>query len=166
MKKQFFAVTVLACCLLLAVTSNAQQGINVPKPVQRSFNDHFKNTQYSRWVQIHEVFVATFTEDGTTWRDAYFTDEGEYKGIGKYITGDRLPMFVHQTIDSYPSYETIELYQYECNEAGLCFFAHLRNNKHELILKMSPYGDVSYAVRSKVKTKNENTRDAIASTNK
>jgi hypothetical protein len=75
-------------------------------------------------------------------------------------------MFVHQTIDSYPSYETIELYQYECNEAGLCFFARLRNNKHELILKMSPYGDVSYAVKSKVKTKSDNTKDAIASTNK
>ena len=164
MKKQFFAVTVLAFGLLITITSSAQQTINVPKSVKGSFEDHFKNTQYSRWVQIHETFVATFTEDGTTWNDAYFSNDGEFKGIGKYITSDRLPRFVHQTIDSYPSYEMIELYQYECNEAGLCFFAHLRNNKHELILKMSPYGDVTYAVKSRIKTKNENPKDAIAST--
>ncbi len=164
MKKLIFALTVLAYCLLVAVTSNAQQSLNVPKPVKESFNANFKNSQYSRWVQIKDAFVATFSEDGTNWRDAYFTNDGEFKGVGKYITSDRLPIFVQQRIDNDLSrYELIELYQYECNENGLCFFARLRNDKHELILKMSPYGDVTYSAKSRIKTKKDNTKDAIAS---
>ena len=163
MKKLIFAVTVLVYCLLVAITSNAQQGLNVPKPVKESFNANFKNSQYSRWVQLKDAYVATFSEDGTSWRDAYFTSDGEFKGVGKFITTDRLPMFVQQRIDNNPSgYELIELYQYECNENGICFFAHLRNDKHELILKMSPYGDVTYSVKNRLKTKKVNTEDAIA----
>jgi hypothetical protein len=152
MKKLIFAVTVFAYCLLIAITSNAQKGLNVPKAVKESFNVHFKNSQYSRWVQIKDAYAATFTEDGTSWRDAYFTSDGEFKGVGKFITTDRLPMFVQQRINNNPSgYELIELYQYECNENGICFIARLRDNKHELILKMSPYGDVTYSTKTRLK---------------
>jgi len=167
MKKLIFAVTVLAYCLLIGITSKAQSDIKIPKAVKESFNNHFKNSQYSRWVHIKEAFVATYSEDGTNWRDAFFSEEGEFKGVGKFITRDRLPMFVQQSIDNNPrSYELIELYQYECNENGICYFAHLRNDKHDLILKMSPFGDVTYAVRNKLKTKKDSTQDAIARTDK
>ena len=165
MKKLLFAVTVFVYTLLITISSNAQK-VAVPADVQKSFNDHFKNTQYSRWVQLKDAFVSTFTEDGTNWEDAYFTNEGEFKGIGKHITTDRLPMFVQQKIDSYPNYELIELYQYECNENGLCFIAHLQNNQHKLILKMSPYGDVTYSVKNRIKTKKDKTEDAIAKSDK
>ena len=166
MKKILFAVTVFVYTLLIAISSNAQK-VAVPAGVQKSFNANFKNSQYSRWVQIKDAFVATFSEDGTGWRDAFFTNEGEFKGVGKFITRDRLPMFVQERIDNDPSgYELIELYQYECNENGICFIAHLRNEKHDLILKMSPYGDVTYSVKRKLKTKKDNTQDAIASTAK
>jgi hypothetical protein len=164
MKKLLFAATVFFYCLLIAISSNAQNS-TVPAEVQKSFNDNFKHTQYSRWVQLKEAFVATFSEDGTTWKDAYFTTDGTFKGVGKYITTDRLPMFVQEKIDSYPNHELIELYQYECNENGLCFFAHLRNSKHDLILKMSPYGDITYSVKNKIKPKRDVTKDAIAKSN-
>ena len=165
MKKILFAFTVLVFTLLIAISGKSQKK-DVPFGVNQSFNDHFKNTQYSRWIQVQEAFVATFTQDGTTWRDAYFTSDGEYKGIGKFITTDRLPIFVQQKIDGYPNYELMELYQYECNENGLCFFAKLKNGKHELVLKMSPYGDVTYSAKSKIKVQKDNTRDAIASAKK
>jgi hypothetical protein len=161
MKKLLFAATVFVYLLLIAISSNAQ-GIKVPATVQKSFADNFKNVQYSRWVQIKDAFVATLTEDGTTWKDAYFTTEGDFKGVGKFITTDRLPMFVQEKIDSYPNHELIELYQYECNENGLCYFAHLRDTKHDLVLKMSPYGDVTYSTRHKIKGAKDATKDAIA----
>jgi hypothetical protein len=160
MKKLLFAATVFVYSLLIALSSNAQ-GKTIPAEVQQSFNDHFK-PQYSRWVQLKDAFVVTFTEDGTTWRDAYFTSDGAFKGVGKYITTDRLPMFVQERINSYAKAELIELYQYECNENGLCFFAHLRDSKHDLILKMSPYGDITYSVKNRIKTKKDATKDAIA----
>jgi hypothetical protein len=162
MKKILFAVTVFVYTLLIAMSSNAQK-VAVPADVQKSFNGHFKNSQYSRWVQVKDAFIATFTEDGTNWKDAYFTNDGEFKGVGKFTTRDRLPMFVQERIDNNPSgYELIELYQYECNENGICFIARLRNDKHELIMKMSPYGDVTYSVKNKLKAKKVTTEDAIA----
>lgn len=162
MKKLLFAASVFVYCLLIALSGNAQ-GIKVPAEVQKSFNDNFKNVQYSRWVQLKDAFVATLTQDGSSWKDAYFTSDGTFKGVGKYITTDRLPMFVQEKIDAQPNYELIELYQYECNENGLCFFAHMRDAKHDLVLKMSPYGDVTYSARHKIKANKDAAKDAIAS---
>ncbi|HEV8285276.1 MAG TPA: hypothetical protein VGQ09_13260 [Chitinophagaceae bacterium] len=150
MKKMIFALAVFAYCLLVAVTSKAQPGLSVPDAVKKSFSTHFKNSQCSRWTKVQEAYVATFTE-GIDWKDAYFTDDGELKGVGKYITGDRLPMFVEQKINEYSNYELLELYQYECMENGLCFFAVLKNNKHQIALRMSPYGDVTYSRKIRIK---------------
>jgi hypothetical protein len=60
-------------------------------------------------------------------------------------------MFVEQKINEYSNYELLELYQYECMENGLCFFAVLKNNKHQIALRMSPYGDVTYSRKIRIK---------------
>ena len=106
MKKLSFATTVFVHCLLMAISSHAQE-ITIPAEVQKSFAENFKNTKNSRWVQVKGAFVATFTEDGTSWKDPYFASDGNFKGVGKYITRDLLPMFVQQTIDGYANYELI-----------------------------------------------------------
>ena len=163
MKKSLFAVAVLAYTLLISMSGHSQ--VKPPEPVLKSFNEHFKNSRYSRWVEMKDVFVTTCSDDGTNWQDAYFTRDGEFKGVGKYISSDRLPRFVAQKIASYPDFELTELYQYECNENGICFIARIRNNKNELILKMNPFGDVSYSVRNKIKGAKEMSKDAIAKSN-
>jgi len=150
MKKIIFAVTVLFYCLLVSISSQAQESIKVPQPVQASFIDHFKTSDYQRWVAVKDAFVVTFKQDGK-WRDAYFMADGEYKGLGKYITTDLLPVFVQQTISSnYPNYEISELYQYECMTNGLSYFAVLKNDKHKLTLQITPYGDVTMSKKSKI----------------
>jgi len=151
MKKIVFAVTVLVYCLLTAMTSNAQQGIDIPQPVKASFVNNFKNSEFERWVKVKDAYVATFKEDNM-WRDAYFTEDGEYKGIGKFITANLLPVFVQRTLnENYAGYEIFELYQYECMENGLCYYAVLKNDKHQLIVQLSPYGDISFTRKSKIK---------------
>jgi len=151
MKKIIFAGTVLMYCLLTAITSNAQQSIDVPQSVQESFNSHFKNSEFKRWVMIKDSYVATFKAD-EKWRDAYFTKDGEYKGIGKYITVDLLPVMVQQTLtNNYPGYEVSELYQWECTDNGLSYFAILKNDKHEMTVQLTPYGDVTFSQKNKIK---------------
>src|SRR6266498_4505563 len=126
MKKILFSTTVLVYCLLIAFSSNAQ-GINVPADVQRSFDDHFKNAQIARWVPIQDSYVAAFTQ-GQGYKDAYFTEDGEFKGVGRYITMDVLPVSVQEKLNTnYSSYEIKELYQFDCVETGICFFASLKN---------------------------------------
>lgn len=151
MKKLIFAATVLAYCLLVSISSNAQEGIDVPQPVKESFTGQFKNSDYQRWVKLHDMYVATFSVGGT-WKDAYFGEDGEFKGVGKFITLDLLPVFAMQSInEKYPDYEVFELYQYECLENGICFYAVLKNDKHEMMIKMSSNGEVTYSQRSKIK---------------
>jgi hypothetical protein len=150
MKKILFSSAVLLYCLLIAI-SGKSQAIEVPFDVQKAFNEHFKNADVARWVPIQDSYVATFTQ-GRGYRDAYFTNEGEFKGVGRYITVDLLPITAQEKLNShYSNYEITELYQFDCVESGICFFAVLKNDKNELTLKMDGTGDVSYSKRNKIR---------------
>ncbi len=165
MKKILFSITVFVYCLLVAISSNAQS-TNVPADVQKTFDEHFKNAQVARWVPIQDSYVATFTQ-GQGYKDAYFTENGEFKGVGRYITMDVLPVSVQEKLNnSYSAYEIIELYQFDCVESGICFFATLKNAKHELVLKLEGTGDVSYSRKSKIKAAQKIEEPMLASKDK
>ena len=164
MKKILITATALFSTLLLCIGSNAQ-GTAVPSEVLSSFNAHFKNPQMSRWVAIHDSHVATFTMDGQNWRDAYFTNEGDFKGVGHYITFDQLPIGVQEKLNNdYNSYGIIELYQFDCTQSGICFFATMRNEKNTLTLKLDDLGYVAYSKKDKIKQ--IKPTDALAATTK
>jgi hypothetical protein len=151
MKKILIIVTALFSTLLVSIGSNAQ-GTAVPSEVLSAFNAHFKNPQMSRWVAIHDSHVATFTMDGQNWRDAYFTNEGEFKGVGHYITFDQLPIGVQETLNNnYKDYEVIEVYQFDATETGICFFATMRSEKNTVTLKLDDLGYVAYSKKDKIK---------------
>jgi hypothetical protein len=82
MKKILFSSSVLIYCLLIAVSSNAQM-TDVPADVQKAFDEHFKNASIARWVPIQVSYVASFTQ-GQGYRDAYFTNDGEFKEWSLY----------------------------------------------------------------------------------
>jgi hypothetical protein len=150
MKKILFSSSVLIYCLLIAVSSNAQM-TDVPADVQKAFNEHFKNATISRWVPIQDSYVASFTQ-GQGYRDAYFTTEGEFKGTGRYISIDLLPISAQEKINSnYSNYEVTQLYQFESVESGISFYAVLKNEKNELTLRIDAVGDVSFSKRNKIK---------------
>jgi hypothetical protein len=150
MKKILFSSSVLIYCLLIAITSNAQM-TDVPADVQKAFDEHFKNATIARWAPIQDSYVACFTQ-GQGYKDAYFTNEGEFKGVGRYISTDLLPISAQEKINSnYSNYEVTELYQFEGVESGISFFAVLKNAKNELTLKIDAVGDVSYSKKNKVK---------------
>lgn len=161
MKKILFSSTVLIYCLLVAVSSNAQL-MDVPTDVQKAFDEHFKNATIARWVPIQDSYVASFTQ-GQGFRDAYFTTEGEFKGVGRYISIDLLPVSAQEKIaSSYSNYELSQLYQFESVESGISFFAVLKNAKNELTLKIDAVGDVAYTKRTKIKEASK-MNDAMAS---
>jgi len=150
MKKILFSSAVLVYCLLITVCSNAQM-TDVPSDVQKAFNDHFKNATIVRWVPIQDSYVASFTQ-GQGFRDAYFTTEGEFKGVGRYISIDLLPISAQEKINAnYSNYDVTQLYQFESVESGISFFAVLKNEKNELTLKIDAVGDVSFSKRNKIK---------------
>ena len=164
MKKILFSSSVLIYCLLIAVSSNAQM-TDVPADVQKAFNEHFKNATISRWVPIQDSYVASFTQ-GQGYRDAYFTTEGEFKGIGRYISIDLLPISAQEKINSnYSNYEVTQLYQFESVESGISFYAVLKNEKNELTLRIDAVGDVSFSKRNKIKD-GAKMSEPLASNNK
>jgi hypothetical protein len=150
MKKFLFCGAVFIYCLLVANTGKAQ-ATEAPADVQKAFNEHFKNAEVARWIPIQDSYVATFTQ-GQGYKDAYFTTDGEFKGVGRYITIDMSPISVQEKIkNAYANYEITELYQFDCVESGICFFAVLKDEKKELILKLDGTGDVSYSKKTKIK---------------
>jgi len=150
MKKIFFASSVLIYCLLITVSSNAQT-TDVPSDVQKAFDEHFKNATIVRWVPIQDSYMASFTQ-GQGFRDAYFTNEGEFKGVGRYISVDLLPVSAQEKINSgYSNYEVTQLYQFDGTESGIAFFAVLKNAKTELTLKLDAVGDITYSKRNKIR---------------
>jgi hypothetical protein len=150
MKKILFSSSVFIYCLLVAISSNAQ-ATEVPSDVQKAFDEHFKNTQVTRWVPIQDSYMATFTQ-GQGFRDAYFTTEGEFKGVGRYISVDLLPISAQEKLNStYSNYDVTQLYQFESVESGISFYAVLKNAKNELTLRIDAVGDVSFSKRNKIK---------------
>lgn len=150
MKKILFSGAVLAYCLLVTISSNAQS-IDIPTDVQKAFDEHFKNATVARWVPIQDSYVATFTQ-GQGYKDAYFTTDGEFKGVGRYISIDLLPITAQEKLnESYSSYELSQLYQFDAVDNGISFYVVLKNAKNELVLKMDGVGDVSYSKRNKIK---------------
>jgi len=163
MKKILFSSTVLIYSLLVAISSNGQT-TNVPSDVQKAFDEHFKNASVARWAPIQDSYVATFTQ-GQGYRDAYFTNEGEFKGVGRYISADLLPISAQEKINSsYSNYELSQLYQFESVENGISFFAVLKNAKNELTLKMDAVGDVSFSKRNKIKDASKMSEPLAANT--
>jgi hypothetical protein len=163
MKKILFSSTVLIYSLLVAVSSNAQT-TNVPSDVQKAFDEHFKNASVARWAPIQDSYVATFTQGRVT-GTAYFTNEGEFKGVGRYISADLLPISAQEKINSsYSNYELSQLYQFESVENGISFFAVLKNAKNELTLKMDAVGDVSFSKRNKIKDASKMSEPLAANT--
>jgi len=159
MKKILFALTVL-----VGLSSYAQP-TEVPAEVQNSFNAHFKNAQMARWVAIQDSHVATFSMDGQTWRDAYFTNEGEFKGVGHFITFDVLPISVQEKLNDYSNYQILEMYQFDGTESGICFFATLRNETSNLTLKLDDTGYVAYSKKDRIK-QSKKVSDALAAADK
>ena len=150
MKKILFSGAVLLYCLLITISGKSQK-MEVPSDVQKGFDEHFKNAQVARWAPIQDSYVATFTQ-GQGYKDAYFTNEGEFKGVGRYITIDLLPITAQEKISSnYSNYEINELYQFDGVESGVSFFAVLKSDKNELTIKMDGTGDVSYSKKNKIK---------------
>jgi hypothetical protein len=150
MKKILFSSSVFIYCLLVAISSNAQ-ATEVPSDVQKAFDEHFKNTQVTRWVPIQDSYMATFTQ-GQGFRDAYFTTEGEFKGVGRYISVDLLPISAQEKLNStYSNYDVTQLYQFESVESGISFYAVLKNAKNELTLRIDAVGDVSFSKRNNIK---------------
>ena len=163
MKKILFTSAVLIYCLLITVASNAQM-TDVPSDVQKAFNEHFKNATIVRWVPIQDSYVASFTQ-GQGFRDAYFTTEGEFKGVGRYISVDLLPISAQEKINStYSNYDVTQLYQFESVESGISFFAVLQNEKNELTLKIDAVGDVSFSKRNKIKDATKMSEPLAANT--
>jgi len=163
MKKILFSSSVLIYCLLIAISSNAQT-TDVPTDVQKAFDEHFKNATVVRWVPIQDSYVASFTQ-GQGFRDAYFTTEGEFKGVGRYISVELLPVSAQEKINNtYPSYELTQLYQFDCTESGISFFAVLKNAKNELTLKLDAVGDISYSKRNKIRNGSDMSQPLAANT--
>src|SRR5580765_2624920 len=164
MKKILFSSSVFIYCLLIAVSSNAQIA-NVPSDVQKAFDEHFKNATVARWAPIQDSYVASFTQ-GQGFKDAYFTNEGEFKGVGRYISVDLLPISAQEKLNSdYSSYEVTQLYQFESVESGISFYAVLKNAKNELTLRIDAVGDVSLSKRNKIK-EDAKMSEPMASNNK
>lgn len=159
MKNIISAVTISACCLI-TITACGQK-VDAPIAVKSSFYNHFKDVQTSRWTKTFGAYVSTFTQGGD-YRDAYFTSEGEFRGVGRFITLEFLPMMIKEKLDKeFSKYGILELYQYDCIQEGLCFYAVLKNSKYELILKMDPNGEIVFSRKSRIKTEGDNSHTAV-----
>ena len=159
MKKIFLVKTIACFCFLNSVVSNAQQLTEIPKAVKYSFMSRFRDAHASRWVKVLDKYVCTFSQ-GLYYRDAYFTGDGKFNGTGNYIIFDMLPGMVQNTINgSYSKFEIVELYQYDCSSDGLFFYAVLRNDNCERVLKMTPDGDIVYCQKNKLHGSSNNLSD-------
>ena len=150
MKKIIYSFTIFGCSLLFA-NSNKAQNITVPDLVQISMERKFRDAELVKWGPGRDAYVATLiTYDGRI--DAYFSEEGEFRGIGKIITEEYLPLTVKRKLAAeYAAYQVYQIYQYDCNESGPCYYISMKNFQKDMIVRIKPSGTCAVMKKCKIK---------------
>ena len=154
MKKMIYSFTTFACCLFFA-NNNKAQNITVPDIVQNSLEKKFRDAELVKWGLGRDAYVATLiTYDGRI--EAYFSEEGRFKGIGSIITEEDLPLAVKRKLtEYYVSYKVYQVYKFDCNETGPCYYISMKNFQKEMIVRIKPSGTCAIMKKCKIK-KNKN----------
>ena len=160
MKKTNLIAAALTICLLAGINAHSQKSIRIPLSVKQSFENNFKQEAPLKWIQVQDAFVAIVQQNDQT-VEAYFTSEGEYKGKGRYVELNFLPMEVQEKIKSYSNYEIQSLYEYDCNAVGTSFYVVLQNAKKKVVTRLNANGEVIFSETTRIRCKTPAT-DSLA----
>ena len=148
--KKHFPLLVIAL-VIFSIPSKAQvnysktevkkyaEEVNVPAGVLSSFAADFKNVADVNWTTEGQVFKVSFLRKGNQ-SQAYYTNEGEYLGVGQYVTTEFLTSMNAVLADTKYKNETIKsIFEYLSKEEGIIYYVHVENAKNEKILKLDSY---------------------------
>ena len=147
----------LMSVVLTALTAMAG-GPVIPTTVISEFRKQFGADVTVRWEKIDEnerkgnLYVGHFIQNGI-WSEAFFDELGEFVGIGKNITVDKLPAKLFDLQQSkFKRHDVIEVYEYYLKNAETPVYGLTIRKKQKLIfLKIDESGLLLVVKKEKLK---------------
>ncbi|OJW18446.1 hypothetical protein [Mucilaginibacter sp. 44-25] len=148
--KKLFITTAIAALLSVNVFAGdkivkAEGGNdNVPSYVVSQFQNDFIGAENVTWKVTRDFRKATFTVDGVQ-KSAFYNLRGEFMGLTENVQYRALPVAAQKTIaakfQGYFANEIIKL-ENENNVEPTVYFVDLKNDKEEVLVRVTPTGSV------------------------
>ena len=160
MKKILF----LACLITVlsaksfAANNDDEKDAEVSYFAENNFLNKYYGAENVKWTVTSNFQKAVFTLDGKT-MSAFFDRNGEYIATTQYVAAAKIPAVGKKRLaKSYGDYKVNEVVRYDFDgqpDAHLqiltgnrfyntVYFVNLKNDKENVLVKVTPDGDVSY----------------------
>jgi len=122
---------------------------------QNNFNAKFHDAKEVTWSNVDGYFKATFTLNGVK-KAAFFNAQGDYVATTEYIKADKLPEAALEKLKKvYKDYTIGEVLRFELDETSdsalystagetAYYFASLRKEDRQIVVKISSQNDISF----------------------
>jgi hypothetical protein len=140
MKNNFKTIATFLFSYLFYVAGYTQINFSVPEDVKSGFDMNFNPAELIRWEKVSNGYKAIVDHENRQ-IDAFFSEMGDFKGVGHAIMKNALPKKVWKKMrKDYHDYTLRDVYEYNCNTNGVCYFIGLDNEYICLVLRYSPSG--------------------------
>jgi hypothetical protein len=145
----------LIILLLALATSNLFAKTPGTGKVDPVVEDNFKK-QYGAsvnvsWEIMHDISIATFTDQGEE-KQVYYFNDGQILGIGKAISRDLLPVMIKRSINQRFDSEAIQtVYEFRSKDAPTSYFIRLVTKNHTRIVSANEFGDIDVVQTARTK---------------
>ncbi len=138
-----------AFILSIAATAFAS-GNEVSFDITKSLNKHFPKAENVKWTVKKEFVKANFKWHDTN-IEAYYSQDGEFIGMGRSIEKDRLPLAALKEIDEkYADYTITDAVEFTYVDKGTSYYLSANNGKVKVILNISVEGEVTVFKKEKL----------------
>ena len=128
---------ILALALVFTISSAFASDVTVTKQVLKSFNSNFSNAMDITWTETDTYYKAAFTlNDQKVF--AFFTLDGEYLGLTRYISSLQLPLNLHSNLKKHYSQKWITDLFEVANDEGTTYYITVEDADTKLVLKSTP----------------------------
>jgi len=147
MKRYFITALLLFAGLHFSFLTRAQEK-TIPLIIKESFQNKFSDAHLINWSKGADAYIATVIRNNTRLY-AYFSEDGDLKGLGQEIKTELLPVKIsYELARKFPGYFVSKVYEYDCLETGPSYYVSLRGPKINLIVRCNINSDLSIIKRT------------------
>lgn len=149
--KKIIVSTALVVTVFIAGVVKVQAADKEPSYiVKEAFAKEFTSIKEVKWDENSNegLYIANFIFNNESLQ-AYFSEEGEFLGTTRKVSGNQFPILVTKALDDqYPNAKVISAFEYN-NPTGLSYYITVSTKKGTLVLKATGSGDLTVYQRQK-----------------
>lgn len=133
---------IISITMILVAFSTVAAFAEIPTPskVVGAFERTFTTAEKPSWTVVKDLYRVDFTAQGQP-LTAFFNGDGELVASSRNITPMQLPISLNSSLEKhFGNYTVSSLFEVDEHD-GVYYYAKVSNQKSEILLKSTSYGD-------------------------